>query len=408
MPAKEAAVNNSEKQRRASEKATRNHLNNLPAPQDMKLITLSIIILLLPLTTANLQGTLTIEHNNSGRISTASVNLSIPLEWTGDEPQTTVDNCTNMTITGLPLINPSGEQLSYSFTPWESGDSITYWIENAFGEIVKKAYTTTSKAKKSYTPDTTSPEQALIFKAVRERDGCEESEATAIVIITNEEASTTTCNETATRISDEEPAIASLYVRASKYQEHINLYGNAHQAGTYILFGEETPRQVTLPTGTFSLDITPQPGNNTYGIAPDNKSILATFTLSSDEQEQSIATDNSTSATANASIAGDYVFNPATEHNLTGMVILDNSQGNATPLLLLLVGLAGLSLLVAGKTKSLRSKKRSAKHHDRSHHQTQQERDQGKNRGRMDARFRALRARRQPERAHRADHAIIP
>lgn len=352
------------------------------------LIAAACLLLILPLAIASMQGTLTITHNDSGKVAFAAVNLTLPLSWTiietVDEPR---NNCTNMSITGLPLLSESDEKLSYTFTPWQEGDSVTYWIEDAFGETIKNAYTTTSKSKKSYTPSTDQPEQAFVFFAEREREGCPTITTKQVVVITNDEATIEECVLPEEETMEEE-SISSLYVRATYYQDTITLYGNAKTAGDYVLFGEETPREVSLEQGTFSLSITPEIGLNTYGIVPADKARMATFELIDKDAEETPG-EAPLENESNSSLAADYTFTPPT-NNLTGMVVLEDGKGNATPLLLGLCGVAGLLLAFLRKTKPLRIKNRSAKHHGNTQRQAFQEGHQGESARRLAARLGAL------------------
>jgi len=94
------------------------------------------------------------------------------------------------------------EKITYAFSEWEEGDSITYWIEDLFGKIWKKAYTSTNNNKKSYTPKIDEEDRVLIIKAEREREGCPRTftEAQVIIIrnksIKKENTTNTSINET--------------------------------------------------------------------------------------------------------------------------------------------------------------------------------------------------------------------
>jgi hypothetical protein len=204
--------------------------------------------------------------------------------------------CDNLTIIGLPSFVDDGEQLSYRFSPWQAGDKITYWIEDVFGEDLKKPLTTESNTKKTYTPRTKERDTALVIKAERERQGCARSMASAIVVVRGDEewsceeeekpAEKKTTTPQACPTEDKQDALLSLYVRAQNYQENVTLYGRTSRAGTAWLFGEESPRKIDLPTGSFAFNITPRPGNNTFGLAFAGEDVMTVdFTLKTQDVE---------------------------------------------------------------------------------------------------------------------------
>ncbi|MBW2983302.1 hypothetical protein KY327_03280, partial [Candidatus Woesearchaeota archaeon] len=174
---------------------------------------------------------------------------------TGGEPveEETID-CDPISITGLPLIIDDGDKLRYGFEPWLAGDEVTYWVEDAFGGELKKEVTTSSDSRKSYTPHTDEKDTAVIIKAVRAREGCEDSEDTAVVVIRGEEDACDVPEEK----DDEGPCVCefncpewdmpepftSLYVRASKYRETITMYGKSEEESLAWLVGTGEARKV--------------------------------------------------------------------------------------------------------------------------------------------------------------------
>ncbi|MBN1275405.1 hypothetical protein JXA12_03875 [Candidatus Woesearchaeota archaeon] len=340
---------------------------------------LLLLVLLVPFVSAEglLEGGFTITYNESGNLTVETVNVSLPftIPFSCEEPAAETPACDNLTITGLPLVAESGEKLSYGFSPWQDGDEVMYWIEDAHGEVVKQPYTTTSKSKKSYTPSFDEDEKAIFFRAERVRDGCDPSSASAVVVILGEEqaaADECVCEPIADECSCG-PGIVSLYVRAKKWQENVTLYGNVEEGGLYVLFGEEPVRHLSLPAGEFSMSINPGKGNNTYGLAPLGSVKLASFMLAYEEGSSIEENDTMGNSTVgDDALLGSYSF-PA-----TGEVILDDGvSGNAT-LLAAIVGVLGVSLAVARfRTKSLRSGACSENRYGGSRHEAEQEGCQG-------------------------------
>ncbi len=301
---------------------------------------------------ATINGTLTLVHEDV----VVMVNITAPIEWI--EPEAIVEksvDCTPLQITGLPQVIQSGEKVSYSFTPWLAGDAVTYWVENSNGEEVKSAVTTTTKTPKQYTPKTEKEEQAFIFKAERQRAGCNESVASEIVVVQGEGiiAEVETCLECAeceACVCEEwKNPITSAYVLAKNYNEEILLHGNSQEATHAILFGEETPREVDVPKGKFSLTIHPVPGENIFGLVPYEMVVLTTFSLEGDiiieDEEENVSEINTT-------LQSNYTF----EAPLTGSVVLENESSNTSVLIAGAAGIAGIGVVVSGiKRKHLRN-----------------------------------------------------
>lgn len=298
--------------------------------------------MLLPVVSANtFTEELVIEQENVS----LHINMSGFVTWMCEEPITEENHCDNFSLTALPVSVNTGEKISFGFSNWKTNDSVTYWVEDITGTILKDEYTTTSSTKKSYTPKLDGKERAIVFKAVRERDGCEEASAEQLVIVLGEEMACAEPEPCPEIVCEAPVTPASLYVRAERWQETITLYGRVEQQGTYVLFGEESPITITLEEGVFSVNITPRKGENTYGLvfADGGIPLLASFTLSFEEEEPSVN--------------GTLVIPPP----VTGDVILDNDTSKNTSLIAGLTGLAGAGLLISGlKTKLLRRKHDSA------------------------------------------------
>lgn len=298
--------------------------------------------------------------------STAVINISAPVTWTETVPDNTGENGTNVSspdcepllIEGLPLIAESGEKLSYGFAPWQEGDEVTYWIEDINGDDLKAPVSTTTKTKKQYTPKTEKEQQAFVFKAVRARSGCNESGATAVVVVRGGGEEACECEEVV--CEGEEPLITSLYVLAKNYQDEVSLYGNAREATDAWVVGESESQLVSLPQGRFGIVVKPVPGENTFGVAAVRDVVSVAFTLAGGEEEkpeeEPPAEEPIANETNSTSLQPSYSFEPP----LTGMVIAENGSGNAPLIIGGGAGLAGLGLAASRiKRKHLRIARRS-------------------------------------------------
>ncbi|MBD3209445.1 hypothetical protein GF367_03425 [Candidatus Woesearchaeota archaeon] len=257
------------------------------------------------------------------------------------------DDCKNFSIVGVPAVVENGERISYSFTPWKEGDSVTYWIEDSAGEVMKDAYTTTSKSEKRYTPSIEGEERALFIWAEREREGCDDVVASAVVVV---QGDAVVCEVPEPEVIVEEcsfeESVHSLYVRAKNWQETITLYGRA-VPGEYWLFGEETPREVVVD-GDIKLNITPVAGENTYGLVSAGGGIpfLVSFELVAPEEEEEEEEEQSLNAS--------YTF-PGNDGT-----VMENETGRNTSLIAGLTGIVGAGLALSWfKSKRLRSRQDS-------------------------------------------------
>lgn len=126
-------------------------------------------------------------ETNTTMTNSTDKNMTNPQEETtktNDSKKETI--CTALSINGLPQIAEDAEQLKYRFEDWQEGDKVTYWIENLHGEEKKKSYTTTTQSEKSYTVKVEKETEVLLFKAKRERRGCNESTTEKVVAVRGE------------------------------------------------------------------------------------------------------------------------------------------------------------------------------------------------------------------------------
>ena len=299
-------------------------------------------------------------------------------------------DCDPISITGLPLITADGEKLRYAFEPWLEGDQVTYWIEDAFGDNLKREVSTTTDSRKSYTPHTDEKDTAIIIKARRERDGCEDAETTAVVVVRGEEDACQAPDE-----EDEGPCVCeftcptcdvpapftSLYVRASNHKETITMYGRSEEESLAWLVGANEARKVAVPEGSFKLRIHPSAGNNTYLLVPvmGGEPQVARFTLESEEAEEGPAAERTCEETL-AGTRGSYRLPPnTTAPATTGSVVLEE-DADGTGLIPVLAGAAGFLVLAATGMQRFKKKPSLRGGHGVTREQAEPEGNQGESR----------------------------
>ncbi|MFP4523974.1 MAG: hypothetical protein ACLFO2_01470 [Candidatus Woesearchaeota archaeon] len=292
---------------------------------------------------------------------------------TGGEPvEEETTDCDPTSITGLPLIVDDGEKLRYGFEPWLDGDEVTYWVEDAFGNTLKKEVTTSIDSRKSYTPRTDEKDTAVIIKAVRVREGCDDSETSAVVVVRGEEGACDVPEEE----DDDGPCVCefscpecevpepftSLYVRASKHRETITMYGKSEDESLAWLVGAGEARKVAVPEGSFTLDVHPRPGNNTYFLIPvlGGKPRVARFELEGEEEKDNV---EECVCEPSAAAQGSFSLPPRQEEEseetseATGNVVLE-AGNDGSGIITVLAGAAGFLILAATGMQRFKKKNR--------------------------------------------------
>lgn len=143
--------------------------------------------------------------------------------------------CEAFSIEGLNQFVENGEKISYTFNGWQSGDNITYWIEDVFGEVWKNKYTSTNNNKKTYTTKIEERDRVLFLQAERERTGCELTYAEAMFIVINEAGGETEDNNSVvkneTQITENETVENEITVEEMEEYIKILNYDDELQSG---------------------------------------------------------------------------------------------------------------------------------------------------------------------------------
>ena len=260
--------------------------------------------------------------------------------------------------------------------------SISYWIEDLFGEIVKKKVTTKNLNDKRYTPRFEGKTQILIIKNKLitncYNQGINTSEK--VLIIKNSDfsekeqtksssgSSSLTRTQTMNKQILKTGSIISFYTRVKKYSPIIKLFANIDGTGSIRLLGSETQEiKVTTPQ-TIILNVSPEKGNNTYYLLLiqdeeiiDSKTLNVNFdnkqNNSKHQQTQTLKENASQDELLSSKSTGEESksLSKTKIDKVTGTVIYESSQEKKktifTPFLIIVTIVLGLFLLKKGFDK---------------------------------------------------------
>ncbi len=157
-------------------------------------------------------------------------------------------SCDHFSINSSHTIVDSKEKIYYNFLGMQRGDEVTYWIEDLYGNIIKKQVTTKQTSKRTYTPKTDLAERAIVIKAVRRRAGCEEVSSEHLLVVVGD------MDDLDKGSLEDSITILDRTTQEATYGEKINIYLRITKADNrkriiLLKFDDETFWKMSLKNG---------------------------------------------------------------------------------------------------------------------------------------------------------------
>jgi len=179
----------------------------------------------------------------------------------------------------------SGEKIIYENKLSSKPDDfkIEYWIEDLFGNIIKKKTIASNTNSKSYTPKINSKQEVIVIKNNLNVDcnNIGNTSSEKIVIVKNNAFSADPSLETKIFENFTKGKIVSFYTRAKKFSDEIKLFANVDGQGELILiFNNRSYSKYIFEKATYEFNISPIHGNNSFKLMLiSNSRILDSKTL---------------------------------------------------------------------------------------------------------------------------------
>jgi hypothetical protein len=302
-----------------------------------------------------------------------SVNLSIP--------KSVFSNNEQVEITNVISMQPQDD---YPFI-------IEYWVEDLFGEVVKKKLNTSNDNDKVFTPQIKDKVGVFVAKNKLTYVGCNNTisgtESSFLFVVRNQDYVEKKLEEDVSNASSYvKGKITSFYTRTKNFNESINLYANVKtlEGGYVLLSGNDVDEVVRLDASTssqkLSFNVKARPGENKFylelfekGESVEKKSVV--FSLKEAEKKlpknatvkkQASNTSKTTAAKptltskvslnkTTTNVLQDNLLNihNATENHETGLVVYEVENPKVNQFLpiasAIFLGIVGVGL-VFGKT----------------------------------------------------------
>jgi len=232
---------------------------------------------------------------------------------------------------------------------------IEYWIEDAFGNVIKKKTVTQNTDKKSYTPDIEEHDLGLVIKSRLNATSCsnvQQNDAEKAIIVRKPDYQPIVCNATphvtcpiCPTGERQQRYITSFYTRAKK-AGMINIYANIQANGNVdvVLYtGNESRKFEKLFNGSETLDfsVNSKAGKNYYflEVQKDNQ------TLDFKQLIVSFPENNASALIERAPMGISENRQNNQSHLITGSVIYSSSNAKLRNYLkygLIVIGIAGV------------------------------------------------------------------
>ncbi len=228
----------------------------------------------------------------------------------------------------------SGEKISFrnTLSPVPDDFSVKYWIEDLFGNDIKKAVETNNLNLKSFTPKIQDKQGVLVIKNVLAVPcfNLGKTNSEKIIVIKN-----SYFDESVSVLEDplKTPQITSFYTLAKKFSDSINLHLGVSGGERAVVVGADFYSQIILnATGKYKFNVSVKRGENNFSVfllwknqSVDFRELSIVFPKENNTNNEDIAKKERKLSTINEKMPLQNQT-PDSKEGITGKVIFESDQ----------------------------------------------------------------------------------